>query len=99
MKQQIRPEISVAVYHEEEPYAIRFVKSGWGNPDLYHVIREFGDMDNSEYVGTLSIEQIQDQFRIDVTIQNASLLNIIRSEPNDQSLGRKIRETINSLTT
>jgi hypothetical protein len=99
MKKQIYPEISLSVYHEDEPYAIRFVKSGWGSPDLYHVIREFGDMDNSEYVGTRSSEQIKMEFGIDVNIQNSSLFKIIRSEPNDQSLGKKLRETINSLTT
>ena len=99
MKKQMYPEISLSVYHGDEPYAIRFVKSGWCKPDLYHVIREYGDMDNSEYEGVLSVEQIQEQFGIDVTIQNSSLLNIIRSEPNDQSLGRKLRETVNSLIT
>jgi hypothetical protein len=56
-------------------------------------------MDNSEYVGTRSSEQIKMEFGIDVNIQNSSLFKIIRSEPNDQSLGKKLRETINSLTT
>ena len=44
--------ISLSAYHEEEPFAVRIIKSGWSGPQLYHVITEYGDIEVAEYKGT-----------------------------------------------
>jgi hypothetical protein len=90
------PEITISLYHDEDPYAIRIIKSGWSKPDLYHVIEEFGDMDLSEYKGTFTSNQIKDKWGIDVEIEENSLRSIIRKLPNDADLGVQIRKTVNT---
>jgi hypothetical protein len=97
MQKTITPHISLQLSYEDEPYVVRFVLSGWSQPKLYHVIQEYGDMDQSEYAGLMTSEQIKEKFSIDVNLEETSLKGIVKKEPNDQLLGREIRDKVYSL--
>ena len=90
------PEISISLYHDQDPYAIRIIKSGWSKPDLYHVIEEFGDMNLAEYIGTFTSNQIKEEWGVNVEIEENSLKKIARNLPNDSNLGIEIRKIVNS---
>jgi hypothetical protein len=54
----------------EDPICIKIIPSGWdyGYP-TYHVIIEYGDMDNSDY-HFLSSDQIKEKYGIDLSLEN-----------------------------
>jgi hypothetical protein len=97
MEKTLTPHIALQLAYDEEPYVVRFIRSGWSNPRLYHVIIEYGDMDQSEYVGTIDASQIKKRFNVDIDLENDSLKNIVRNQPNDQLLGQELRDKIYSL--
>lgn len=94
----VTPHICLQMSFGDEPFVIRFISSGWSSPRLFHVIREFGDMEQSDYVGTMSAEQIKERYGFDIDLENSSLKRIALDIPNDQTLGREIRNIVNSLT-
>ncbi len=51
----------LSYYPDEEPIAIRIIKSGWENQ--YHVLVEFGDFEQTDYYH-LTAEQILEKFGI-----------------------------------
>lgn len=99
MQKHLSPQISLQIAYGEEPYVVRIIPSGWSQPRLFHIIREYGDMDRAEYGGTLDANQIEEKFGIDPEeLPSESLKHIINKEPNDQTLGRVIRNKVNSLS-
>ena len=84
----------------EDPISVTFVKSNWVvNPATYHVIIEYGDMDQTDYE-YLDTEQIKVKFGFDITqepVPHAVLMNReeIINTPNDQELGKKVRTQAN----
>lgn len=72
-----------------EPIGIHIIKSGWCNPQLYHVLIEFGDMDQTDHY-LLSKEQIQEKWNLEFD-EYLNFSEIVKSIPNDQELGKFIR--------
>jgi hypothetical protein len=93
------PSPSLTFYEEEEPLGVHIIRSGWSEPQLYHVLTEFGDRMETTY-NTLEASQIKEMFSIDV---EESFLNTpivfrkdgIRHLANDMELGKHVRGTIN----
>jgi hypothetical protein len=96
MKKYLTPHIFLTISYDDEPYAVRIIPSGWSQPRQYHIIHEYGDMEQSEYAGLMTLEQIKEKFNIDIDLEESSLKFISRKQPNDQLLGRELREIINS---
>jgi hypothetical protein len=94
----VTPHISLQLHFGDEPFVVRFISSGWSSPRTYHVIREFGDMEQSDYVGLLDAKQISERYGFDIDLEESALHKMVRNHPNDQSLGKVLREKINSLT-
>jgi hypothetical protein len=72
-----------------EPIGIHIIKSGWRNPDLYHIIIEHGDTEMQDHF-LMSAEHIQENFSIFLD-QEEDLGKLIFDNPNDQELGKAIR--------
>lgn len=72
-----------------EPIGIHIIKSGWRNPTMYHVLIEFGDMEQTDY-HFLSNEQIEEKFAIQLG-EDLDFSEIVKSNPNDMELGKIIR--------
>jgi hypothetical protein len=72
-----------------EPIAIHIIKSNWTNPDLYHVIIEFGDYDSADH-HLLSKEQIQEKFGIELG-EDSDFGKMVHNMPNDMELGKAMR--------
>ena len=92
-----RAEISVSVYFKEEPVAFRFVRSGWTNPTMYHVILEHGDFESADYKGLMSEEQIKETYGIEIS-GNLDIKDLVKQFPNNMELGNAIRSISNKLT-
>ena len=86
----------------EEPISVRFLKSGWnyGYP-TYHVIIEYGDMEQTDYL-FMSSYQIKESFGFDilteqpvhsVLVSRETILNL----PNDTQLGVEVRKQSNKI--
>ena len=90
---KVKPIFAFAGGVEGEPIGITIVPSGWVNPQMYHVIVEFGDSDdwNTHF---MTADQILQRFGIEVPDVNLRKLSI--DEPNDMSFGKAIRNLINS---
>lgn len=88
-KFKIFPEFYVNVIVEEDPIQLHIIWSGWSKPQMYHVIVEYGDYEQSEYF-FLDAEQIKDRFQIDIPNMK-SFSNILKECPNDMELGKAIR--------
>ena len=86
-------ELSITLSTPEEPIAIRIVPSGWSEPRTFHVITEFGDMEQSEYHGMLTAQQIKDRY--DLVIDDSIMNMQIKTLHNDQELGKHIRNQYN----
>lgn len=92
------PQPCITYYEVEEPLCIQILKSGWSNPQLYHVLVEFGDRMETTY-HTLESNQIQDMFGINVEESFTDVVTILKrtdilQSPNDSDLGRLIRANI-----
>lgn len=72
-----------------EPVGIHIIKSNWRNPVLYHVLLEFGDMDQTDHA-LLSAEQIESEWGI-VLDDEKDLGQMIKEIPNDSELGKEMR--------
>ena len=72
----------------DEPMQFHIIKSGWGNPQMFHVLIEFGDMEQTDY-HFMSKEQIKESFDIEFT--EIDFVEIVKEFPNDTELGEKIR--------
>lgn len=81
-------DLNMSVYLKDEPIAIRVVRSGWENQ--FHVLREFGDFEQTQYVGLMTQEQIREEFKIRVA-DFESLSSYTRRLPNDIDLGKTVR--------
>ena len=90
-------ELSITLSTPEEPIAIRIVPSGWTRPQTYHVIIEYGDLEQSDYLGILTAQQIKDQY--DLIIDDSKMNISIKTLPNDQELGKHMRSMYNQLKT
>ena len=93
------PSPSLTFYEKDEPLCIHILRSGWSNPQLYHVLVEFGDRMETTY-HTLEAPQIQEMFNIDVnkSFENTPIVfrkEVIHKIGNDMELGKHIRSTIN----
>lgn len=54
----------------EDPICIKIIPSGWDyGYSTYHVIIEYGDMENSDY-HFLSSDQIKEKYGIDLSLEN-----------------------------
>lgn len=62
---ETNPSVSLTFYEKDEPLCIHVLKSGWSNPQLYHVLVEFGDRMETT-VHLLEASQIKEMFNIDV---------------------------------
>jgi hypothetical protein len=94
----ITPQINLQMHFGDEPFVVRFIPSGWSAPQAYHVIREYGSLSDSDYVGLMYADQIKERYGFDINLEGNSLHKIIIEQPNDQSLGNYLRNLINSLT-
>ena len=72
----------------DEPIQMHIIKSGWGNPEMFHVLVEFGDMEQTDY-HFMSREQIKERF--DIEFNEVDFVNLIKETSNDMELGKKIR--------
>ena len=93
------PSPALSFYEKDEPLCIHILRSGWSNPQLYHVLVEFGDRMETTY-HTLEAGQISEMFDIDVdkSFVNTPIVfrkDSIRKLGNDMELGKHIRGTIN----
>jgi len=73
-----------------EPIGIHIIKSGWRNPDLYHVIIEHGDTEQQDYL-ILSKEHLLEQLGISLGDEK-DFGEMVHTIPNDMELGKAIRE-------
>ena len=84
--------------YDGEPIALHIIKSGWA--DAYHIIVEWGDMEEVDFTSCVSRESIIQKYGIDVN--NLFPKTIIVDEefakryPNDYELGTKIRNVFNA---
>ena len=91
---------SLTFSDREEPLCIHILKSGWSQPQLYHVLVEFGDMMETTY-HTLEASQITNMFGIDIekTFINRAIVirkDLIVKIPNDTELGTTVRKMFNN---
>lgn len=91
------PEISVSVYVKEEPLALRFIRSGWANPTMYHVLFEQGDFETTDYKGLMSGEQIKELYGIEI-VETLDINKMVKENPNNMDLGNTIRKIARELT-
>lgn len=83
---------------QEEPFAIKIIKSGWMDhgEEMYHVLTEWGDFEETSY-SHLNLSQLLDrhpEFSEIVKELNSYIVlkpSDLRETPNDAELGRKIR--------
>ena len=93
------PSTSLSFYEKDEPLCIHVLRSGWSQPQLYHVLVEFGDrMDTTHHL--LEASQIEEMFGIDVkkSFKNTPVIfrkDTIQKHVNDMDLGKHIRATFN----
>jgi len=73
---------------KDEPIQMHIVKSGWGKPQMYHVLVEFGDMEQTDY-HFMSKEQIKERWELE--FDEVDFVEMIKEYPNDMELGKKIR--------
>lgn len=90
-------DLSITISTEDEPIAIRIVPSGWAGPQTYHVIIEYGDLEQSDYLGILTAQQIKDRY--DLIIDDSEMNMPIKTLHNDQELGKRMRSMYNQLKT
>lgn len=90
---KVKPIFAFAGGVPDEPIGITIVPSGWSNPQMYHVIVEFGDSDdwNTHF---MNADQILHRFGIE--IPDVSLHQMAIKEPNDMSFGKAIRNLLHS---
>ena len=91
--------LGLSYYKPEELECIKFVATGWTNPQTYHVISEDGEFDTTEHLGEYTKESIKQIFEIDIDCIEDPISKIIRENPNDHDLGKQIRSLYNSLKT
>jgi hypothetical protein len=72
-----------------EPIGIHIIKSGWRQPDLYHVILEHGDTESVEN-HLLSREQIKEKWNFELP-EDEDFGRMIHMIPNDAELGKSMR--------
>lgn len=72
----------------DEPMQIHVVKSGWSRPQMYHVLVEFGDMEQTDY-HFMDSDQIKERFGVEVDLK--TLDEMIKDHPNDMELGNTLR--------
>jgi hypothetical protein len=73
---------------KDEPIQIHIIKSGWSKPQMFHVLVEFGDIEQTDY-HFMTKEQIKERW--DLEFNEVDFVNIIKESPNDMELGKKIR--------
>jgi hypothetical protein len=73
---------------KDEPFQMHIVKSGWGKPQMYHVLVEFGDMEQTDY-HFMSKEQIKKRWGLE--FDEVDFVEMVKEYPNDMELGKKIR--------
>lgn len=81
--------------HLDDLTAIRFIPSSWSQPHLFHVLKEYGDYDDTEYLGLFDTAQIYAQFQLN--LEDCDLSGLIKKTPNDASLGGALRKLNNKL--
>jgi hypothetical protein len=86
-------EASVSIAVLEEPWIYRIIPSGWSN--MYHVIKEYGDYETSEYIGILTAEQIKEEYQLEIPSMLDEMNSTIKRKPNDYDLGGSIRQMSN----
>lgn len=80
----------------DEPLCVHILPSGWTNPRQYHVIIEYGDMDQAEHA-LLTAEQIKEKHGIvldDVSTPHDVSVSarMIKDRPDDAVLGAFVRQ-------
>jgi hypothetical protein len=85
-------EISMAAYCEDEPIAIRITQAGWVSPQQYHVLIEFGDMEQTTYKGTMTADQIKEEYGL--IISEHTLSKYPTDYPNNMDLGKELRSIL-----
>jgi hypothetical protein len=90
-----RSHVSWTLGVNDEPIAVRILESGWRN--MYHVITEYGDYEESVY-SHLSKEELLEKYPIFQKILDQMFQDIvvtetvIKSIPNDATLGKHVRK-------
>jgi len=90
---------ALSFYERDEPLCIHVLKSGWSNPQLYHVLVEFGDRMETTY-HAMEANQILEMFSINVENSYRNTPYVIRKDavnklPNDNELGKHLRSLTN----
>ena len=91
--------LGISAYERENPTCVKIIPTSWSNPQTYHVIGEDGEFDKTEYHGEYTKELIKQVYEIDIDAIEDPIYQIIRENPNDQDLGKKIRKLFNSTKT
>jgi len=93
---KLKMDISFVTWIDDDPIAIRFIPSGWCNPRMYHALKEYGDYEDTQYLGLFDRDQIRENFLVDIP-EEFDLSSIIKNNPNDYELGTKLRKIHNQI--
>lgn len=89
----LAPHLIISVV--DDPIAVKIIPSGWSNPQMYHVIVEWGDMDQADH-HLLDADQIKEQMGIEVNEEDFAATVIskkfVNQHPNNYDLGETIRK-------
>lgn len=99
LEASITSDINFSINFIDEPWAIRIIKSGWTKPQMYHVIFETGDYEQSDYLGLKTEIEIKEKWGIELPDPKSLNLNLaIKENPNDSDLGDKLRILIRNFS-
>lgn len=93
---KLKMNISFVYLRDDEPIAIRIIPSSWSDPQMYHVLKEYGEYEQTEYLGLFDRNQISEKFMIEIPEQ-FDLSEIIKTNPNDYTLCCLLREIESNL--
>jgi hypothetical protein len=85
----------ISIYADNEPIAVRILRSGWSKPQTYHVLMEFGDIGTTDYLGVFTSEQIKEKYGIEIDKEDFKLNEKAKKIGNDQELGGELRRITN----
>jgi hypothetical protein len=89
--------LGISDYKPEGLECIKIIATSWNDPQTYHVIGEDGEFDSTSYLGEYTKEMIKQVYEIDIDAIEDPIYKIIKENPNDHDLGKKIRSLYNSL--
>ncbi len=89
--------VAITRINGESSSNIICVPSTWNDPQTFHIITEDEEFNRSKYEGEFTSAQVYERFDIKINENFVSISNILAETPNDQELGKKIRNLHNNL--